>query len=209
MEEAVRIDDAEMRAQYYKYLDAEGTKKNYPQWRGVQIKKFPQDLVLYAQAVFKYKPDWIIETGTYLGGSALFFGDMVMLGGGKRVISIDVKSKHQPQHPFVEYIVGSSVDLKLFRALRGRLKGKGSVMVVLDSDHRTEHVARELELYSQVVTPGQYMVVEDCYTRRAKPYYPYPAVQEFTKQRKDFKLYNPEDQFIFAVSRGGWLMRES
>jgi cephalosporin hydroxylase len=203
------ITDEEMKIQYYNYLDAEGTKKNYPFWRGIQIKKFPQDLVLYAQAIFKAKPDWIVETGTWLGGSASFFGDMIMLSSGKGVITIDVHDKHQPPHPFVEYIKGSSIDLNLFRALRRRLKDKGSVMVILDSDHSTKHVARELELYSQIVSPGQYMVVEDCYTRRQQPYFPYPAVQEFVGKAANFKLHTPEDQFVFAVSRGGWLMREA
>lgn len=203
------ITDPEIRNQYYNWLDAEGTKKNYPRWRGGHIiKKFPQDLILYAQTIFQNKPDWIVETGTYHAGSAYFFGDMLLLSGGKGVITIDIGDKHQPPHPMIKYLVGSSIDLKLFRPLRSQLKGRGSVMVILDSSHATDHVARELELYSQLVTPGQYMVVEDCYTRRAQPYFPYPAVQAFVEKEANFKLEHPEDQFVFAVTRGGWLRKE-
>lgn len=201
----------EARIQYYNHLHnpPEGEYKNYPRWRGgVLIVKFPQDLLLYAQAIFENKPDYIIETGTWFGGSALFFGDLLLLNGGKGVISIDRRGTHQPPHPFVQYIVSNSTDLRMFRRLRGSLKGRGSVMIVLDSNHATDHVERELELYSQLVTPRQYLVVEDCWTRRTEPYLPYKAVQEFVKKREDFELRHPEDQFIFAVTRDGWLWKK-
>jgi cephalosporin hydroxylase len=203
------IADETMRSEYYKHIDDNGTKKKYPRWRnGALVIKFPSDMMLYAQTIFTLKPDWIIETGTWFGGSACFFADMLLLNGGKGVITIDKAFRHQPPHPMVEYIKGSSTDLPMFRKLRSRLKGKGSVMVVLDSDHRTEHVAREMEIYSQLVTPGQYMVVEDCWTKHPEPYFPYPAVQEFIAKREDFELQHPEQQFVFAVTRDGWLMRK-
>lgn len=206
----MKLTDDQMRADYYNHLDNKGTKKNYPRWRnGALVIKFPQDMILYAQAIFTHKPDWIIETGTWFGGSAWFFADMLLLNGGKGVITIDKLGRHMPPHPFVEYIKASSTDLKMFRGLRKRLREDGGkVMVVLDSDHSTAHVAKELEYYSQIVSPGQYLVVEDCFTRRPEPYLPYAAVQEFIKNRPDFKLQNPEEQFIFAVSRMGWLLKE-
>ena len=36
-----------------------------------------------------------------------------------------------------------------------------SVMVILDSDHSEDHVAKELEKYHSLVTKGNYLVVED------------------------------------------------
>ncbi len=133
---------------------------------------------------------------------------MLLLNGGKGVISIDRYGRHKPPHPMVEYIVKSSTDIRMFRRLRSRLRGKGEVMATLDSSHKTAHVAREMELYSQLVTPGQYMVVEDCWSKRVTPYEPYAAVQEFIKTRDDFELKEPEKQFVFAVTRGGWLLKK-
>ena len=214
--ERALITSSEARVAYYNHLNdstskRKGSKKRYPRWRnGALIIKFPQDMVLYAQAIFTKKPDWIVETGTWFGGSACFLADMLMLNGGKGVITIDKLYRHQPPHPMVEYIEGSSTDLrKVFRPIRSRLRGKGSVMVILDSDHSTEHVAKELEYYSQLVSVGQYLVAEDSWTKRATPYTPYKAVQEFLKTNDNFKLKHPEDQFIFGVTRDGWLLREN
>ena len=148
--------------EYYEHVhDGKG---NRPKWRETEVDKFPQDLLLYAQVIFKRKPDFIIETGTAYGGSALFFGDMLLLSGGRRVFSVDVKARNAPSHPFVTYLEGSSVDEEILKHLRDETKD-GSVMVVLDSDHSKKHVLNELNAYADIVTTGQYLVVEDCYTR--------------------------------------------
>ena len=200
------IKDLQTRIDYYKYIHTFGGGIREPRWRGARVVKFPQDLILYSQVIFKRKPDYIIETGTAYGGSAMFFGDMLMLSGGKKVFSIDIKPKVQPPaHPFVEYFLGSSTDPSIVDKIKQQING--SVMAVLDSDHRSAHVLKEMEIYSEIVTSGQYMVVEDCYTRKDVPFYPYHAVKKFMEKRTDFKLYNLEKQFIFAVTMGGWLRK--
>jgi len=187
-------------------------RRNRPKWRGVEFDKFPQDLVLYSQVIFKRKPDFIIEAGTAYGGSALFFGDMLLLSGGRRVFSVDVKARNTPPHPFVTYLKGSSVDEKILDHLKNETQD-GSVMVVLDSDHSKKHVLNELNAYTDIVTSGQYLVVEDCYTRgpvkgRTEYYHPYLAVEEFLSVNKEFRRYDLEKQFIFAVTKKGWLRKK-
>jgi len=187
-------------------------KSHRPKWREIEVDKFPQDLVLYAQVIFKRKPSFIIETGTSCGGSANFFGDLLLLSGGQRVFSIDVNAKGTPPHPFVTYIKGSSVDEEILKHLRNKTKD-GSVMAVFDSDHSKKHVLDELNAYADIVTTGQYMVVEDCYTRgpvkgRPEYYHPYLAVEEFLKVNKDYRRYDLEKQFIFAVTKKGWLRKK-
>lgn len=155
--------------QHYNYIHRFGNGIREPLWRGTRVVKFPQDLILYAQVIFKRKPDYIIETGTHFGGSALFLGDMLSLIGGKKVISIDVSHKQNPPaHPMVEYILGSSIDPEIVERIRKEVSGS-KVMVSLDSDHSTKHVLAELRTYQNIVTRGQYMVVEDCWTRHKKP----------------------------------------
>jgi len=196
--------------EYYEHVhDGKG---NRPKWRETEVDKFPQDLLLYAQVIFKRKPDFIIETGTAYGGSALFFGDMLLLSGGRRVFSVDVKARNAPSHPFVTYLEGSSVDDEILKHLRNETKD-GSVMAVFDSDHSKKHVLNELNAYADIVTTGQYMVVEDCYTRgpvkgRPEYYHPYLAVEEFLKTNDGFRRYDLEKQFIFAVTKNGWLRKK-
>jgi cephalosporin hydroxylase len=203
------LESVEVCGAYYNYISKFNRGEYEPRWRGVRVVKLPTDLILYAQVIFKHKPDWIIETGTRFGGSALFFADMLMLTGGKGVVTIDVKPHHTlKMHPLVEYVTRSSTDLREYRKLRSWLKGRGKVMVVLDSDHHTEHVAREMELYSQLVSVGQYLVVEDCWAYKPTPYPPFFAVEEFLAKRDDFERKDLTKQFVFGITRDGWLLRK-
>lgn len=205
----------DIRMMFYAHMHLRNNGKNEPRWRGVQVVKFPADLILYAQAIFTLKPDYIIETGTKYGGSAIFFADMLDLfvGGDSKVISVDIMKRPLPEHKRVEYITGSSADPIIVEEVKSRMNkrsdGKitGNVMVVLDSDHSKRHVMREMRLYGPLVTPRQFMVVEDCYMRDQSLKGPGHAVEWYLTKTNKFVREPVEDQFIFAVSRGGWLRR--
>lgn len=198
---------SDLEIQHYRYIHTKTNGKNEPRWRGIRVVKFPQDMILYAQVIFKRRPDYIIETGTHFGGSALFFGDMLSLIGGKKVFSIDVSHKfNPPPHPMVEHILGSSIDPKIVERIRKEVAGS-RVMATLDSDHSTRHVLAELAAYKDIVTRGQYMVVEDSWTRHPKPYEPYYAVEKFLADDKRYRRVNIEKQFLYAVTKDGWLRR--
>ena len=38
---------------------------------------------------------------------------------------------------------------------------RGAIFIILDSDHSTEHVLREMEAYVPMMVSGDYLVVED------------------------------------------------
>ena len=59
-------------------------------WRGVPLYKFPTDLVVLQEIVCEVRPDLIVETGTYKGGSALFLADICTLIGHGRVVTVDI-----------------------------------------------------------------------------------------------------------------------
>lgn len=183
-------------------------KSNRPEWRGVKILKYPNDLLLYAEVIYKNKPDFIIETGTKFGGSALFFADMLdLFNPGGKVITIDISNKEiDIFDERIEYILGSSADRIIVEAVKKEV-GDKKVMVVLDSDHFSVHVKRELRLWGSIVTRGQYLVLEDCFVG-AKEYYPNRALNWYLGKTDKFSLENLEKKFLFAITRGGWLRKK-
>lgn len=132
-------------------------------WLGVNAQKCPMDLWTYQEILFSKRPDLVIETGTYGGGSALFLASICDLIGNGRVISVDISPQSPlPEHPRISYMSGrSSTDKGVIEEVRRAADNSARVMVILDSDHSRDHVIAELELYSPLVTVGQYLVVED------------------------------------------------
>ena len=50
-------------------------------WHGHPILKCPLDMWIYQEMIWKIKPDYIIETGTFHGGSALYYAHLFDLQG--------------------------------------------------------------------------------------------------------------------------------
>jgi cephalosporin hydroxylase len=201
---------------FHVHEDANGAQS--VTWRGFRFVKMPTDLVLYAEMIFKNKPDWIIETGTAYGGSAMFFGDMLtLIGAPGKCITIDIAPRATPPHPKVEYVIGSSIDAEIVEKVKGMVAGtvhyQPKVMVVLDASHKTRHVLQELRIYQHILTSGQYMVVEDCYANNGdNPMRngPLPAVDYFLRRTVGrFVRDNVTDKYIFGITRDGWLRKVS
>jgi cephalosporin hydroxylase len=85
-------------------------------------------------------------------------------------------------------------------------------MVSLDSDHHKDHVLKELKLYGPLVTPGNYLVVEDTDINGhpVMPRWgpgPMEAVEEFMKNNSDFIQDRSREKFGVTLFPGGWLKR--
>jgi cephalosporin hydroxylase len=186
--------------------DGDLPEMNRPLWRGTPVGKFPGDLILYHQAIYRNRPDWIIETGSAQGGSALFLGDMCDLIGHGQVITIDRHVEDRPTHPRVRQFNGNSARPPIVNAVSALVRGH-SVMVTLDSDHREIHVGRELAVYAPLVTDGQYLVVEDAQDMR--PGLAYHAVESFLANNSEWERVPVERQFLLCVTRLGWLRRKA
>ncbi len=143
------------------YHERRGWKAVY--WQGVRAVKCPLDLWVMQEIICEQRPDFIIETGTHSGGSALFFASICDLLGHGEVLSIDLQAAkpNYPEHDRITYLDGlSSIDPEV-AGLVQRMVAGGSVFVDLDSDHSRAHVEAELDAYAPLVQPGGYVVVED------------------------------------------------
>lgn len=182
-------------------------------WMGVHIIKYPTDLFIYQMIIHDLKPDVIIETGSYKGGGALFFASMCELVGHGHVLSIDRRDLMQAKHPRLTQFIGRGTSDEMLARVR-EFVGEGSCMVVLDSNHETSFVKRELVAYGPIVTVGQYLVVEDTYLSGRpllKAKYmgngPYEAVQWFLKRTDKFEPIPWEESVLVSSNPGGYLRK--
>jgi len=114
------------------------------------------------------------------------------------------------EHPRIKLVKGDSVADETLERVAELAVGEG--MVTLDSDHRKEHVLREMELYNRFVGIGQFMVVQDTHLNgRPIPseFGPGPgeAVAEFLSGRDDFARDGVWQKNWFSFHEGGWLRR--
>jgi cephalosporin hydroxylase len=163
--------------------------------------------------VHRLQPDLIIETGTAFGGSARYLGGICELLGHGSVVSIDIAPQaNLPEHPRVRYVTASSVDEGVLDDLRRQVRDLDTVMVILDSDHSEAHVGQELKAYSDIVTVGSYLIVEDTNVN-GHPAYPdhgpgpMEAVEAFLAGRSDFERDVDGSKFLLTFNPGGLLRR--
>jgi len=182
-------------------------------WLGVETLKCPLDLWVYQEILFELRPRFIIECGTAAGGSALFLASMCDLLEGGEVITIDIEERaKRPSHPRIKYLRGSSVDQEIVGKLKEIIKDAGPVMVILDSDHRKEHVLNELRIYSEMVTDGNYLIVEDT-NINGHPVFqhhgpgPMEAVEQFLQETDLFVADREREKFFITFNPKGYLRK--
>jgi cephalosporin hydroxylase len=183
-------------------------------WMGHEMQKCPLDLFMYQEILWECKPDLVIECGTWRGGSALYLAHLCDILNHGMVLTIDINRWIGfPIHPRIAYITGNSVDREIFGRAKTFAAGFRNVMVILDSDHTKAHVLKELELYSELVTPRQYLIVEDTNihghpVRKDLPVGPFEAVETWLpKQNGDFQQDYACQRFLLTFNPGGYLRR--
>lgn len=153
-----------IREEYLKWYYDTGVWKRLS-YRGVRTLKLPLDMWNYQEIIAEHGIEWVLETGTRHGGSALFFADLLVARGAAGfVISIDLdhESLQISAHPKIKLLKGDSASPQLVEKVRNLLPAERAPMfVILDSDHQKTHVLRELAAYVPLMKPGDYLVVED------------------------------------------------
>lgn len=183
-------------------------------WFGRPIQKSPLDCWVFQEILVEQRPDLIIETGTYLGGSALFFAQLCDLLDHGEVITVDVQRRGEVRHPRVTQLVGDALGPDILEAVRARAAGARRVLVVLDDDHSAAHVLAELRAYGPFVTLGSYLVVEDTNVNGhpVMPAHgpgPTEALETFLAETDEFTADRSREKFLLTYFPGGWLRRRA
>jgi cephalosporin hydroxylase len=181
-------------------------------WLGAQALKNPLDLWVYQEIMVETRPELIVETGTYRGGSAFFLASICDLLGEGEIVSIDIEPVRDdyPTHPRITYLGGrSSTDPAVVAEVRGRAEGKRT-LVVLDSDHSQAHVEAELGAYADLVPVGGYLIVEDSNIGQIRQDLlpgPLEAIDTFLSGTKAFEIDRDREKFLITFNPSGYLRR--
>ena len=63
-------------------------------WMGIPTIQFPSDLIVIQEIIYKYKPDFIVETGVAHGGTLLFYASILkLIKKNFSIIGIDILIK--------------------------------------------------------------------------------------------------------------------
>ena len=184
-------------------------------WLDKPIWQYPLDAWIIQEVVGELKPDIIVETGTYLGGSAYFFACLCELLDHGEVISIDIAASGTVHHPRISYLKGSSTDPAIVEHVKHRIHRVDAqkVLIVLDSDHSAEHVRQELDAYAPLVPVGSYIQVQDgnmdelpCF--RGLGPGPLVAGKSFLRDNPKFiRDMKVELRYVMTEHPYGWLRR--
>ena len=195
-------------------------------WLGLPIIQFPQDMVAIQELIWKTKPDIIIETGVARGGSLMLSASILHLLNEKgKVIGVDIDIRPHNRsaiesHPLafrIELVQGSSIDQLTLDQVKKYIHPDKKVMVILDSNHTHDHVLKELDIYSPLVTKGCYLVVMDTGIDNMPADYfpdrpwgegnnPKTAVHQFLKSDKRFEIDKDiPNKLLITVAPDGYL----
>jgi len=157
-------------------------------------------------------PGLVIETGTHMGGSALFWADLLALRGGGTVISVDVAPPPFKPPKSILFLTGSSTDAAILDQVipaAERLAAAGRpVLVNLDSDHAYRHVTNELDAYAELVTPGSYLIVEDGIDdHRWNRQGPHAATLDWLRSHPEFEIDKTRERLGLTNCPDGFLRR--
>jgi cephalosporin hydroxylase len=196
-----------------------GWDQKYPytfSWMGRPVIQLPEDMIRIQEVIYRTEPDIIVETGVAHGGSLIFYASLCKALGKGRVIGVDIEIRPHnreaieahPLAPYITLVEGDSTAPATVERVRDQIAPEEKVLVLLDSCHTKAHVLSELDVYSDLVTPGSYIVATDGImqdlhdTPRGKAGWrtDHPAAAA-----AEFAVSNPE----FVLEQPPWVFNES
>ena len=143
-------------------------------WLGRPVIQLPEDLLRMQEVIAAVEPDVIVETGVAHGGSLVFYATLCKALDRGRVVGVDIEIRPHNREaieahalfPLIELIEGSSTDPATVAQVEAQVAPGDTTIVMLDSNHKRDHVLAELRAYAHLVTPGSYFVVMDAIAGR-------------------------------------------
>ena len=143
-----------------------------------------------------------------------------------RVITIDIEDRADEVRKLpifqerVDFLLGSSTAPEIVAEVKRRVDGR-AVVLILDSNHRKEHVFQELRAYADIIQSGGYVVVQDSNInghpvnldpRGPAGYYaghpgPWEAIQDFLAIDRRFQIDHNRERLLLTVNPSGYLRR--
>ena len=191
-------------------------------WMGVPCWKLPMDAFVMQELIYRLKPDYIIETGTGKGGSAMFYASICELMGQGKVITVDIHDRVDKdliaQHEWsdrITFLHGSSTSPLVIKQIKKLVGNTTKNMVILDSYHTREHELVVMGIYEALVGPGMYMIVEDSHAgKKGHPIEwewdndgPYEAIKFFLEVNEDFEVDLTYEKHLMTFNPHGYLRR--
>lgn len=209
----------------------ESMQKNYVynfSWMGRPIIQNPMDILAMQEIIWRIKPDLIIETGIAHGGSLIFSASMLeLIGEEGEVLGIDIDirehnkkeiEKHQ-MYKRITMIEGSSISNEVIEKVYSFAKNKKRILIFLDSNHSHNHVLKELQMYSPLVSIDSYIIAFDGFVEEMPEEYvkdrPWgkgnnaqTATLEFISKNDTFIIDKDiENQILITCAPNGFLKR--
>jgi len=186
---------------------------SYTTYFGVKALKSPLDVWIYQEIIFEIKPDIIVEIGNANGGSTLLLAHMCDLIGAGKVIGVDLSHEKVPdcvrQHSRITLIEGDAC--KSFENVYSLISKRDEVLVIEDSSHTYENTLNVLRIYSTLIKPGGYFIVEDGICHHGLSVGPMPgpyeAIERFIAENGDFEVDRSREAFFITWNPKGYLRR--
>jgi cephalosporin hydroxylase len=184
------------------------------------------DTIIIEEIINKTKPEVIIELGVAWGGSLLFYDTLAKIYPIKKIIGVDIfipldleKRISIKKSSKISLLRGDTCSKKTIACINKISKKYKSFLIHLDSDHTEEHVLKELNLYSKLVSKGNYIIVGDTIVsyipyqkHRARNWNkdnsPKTALDIFLTKNKNFKIDNNiSNKQLLTNNPGGYIYK--
>lgn len=186
-------------------------------WMGVVLHKtHPLDLWIFQEIIFSVKPEIIIEIGSYIGGTTLYFAHLFDIIGNGKIISIDNdRTRYKIKHPRITEFTGFSQSKEIIERVHN-FCGKSTVLINHDGSHYTKDVLQDLNNYCDLIAPGSYFIVEDGFDavsidsggEKTMIEGPFGACQQFLKTHPEFEIDSDAERLIATYCPRGYLRRK-